>query len=101
MFRRNRSVLKRLLPGSNSGPKVRGLLSASEFEQMFLREGARADRSRHAFCVVVFSVEAVYFYPWGATFRELGLPGLVAIGLFAVPLIVGLAYEWAKGALDW
>ena len=54
-----------------------------------------------AILFVVFSVEAVYFYPWAATFREVGLPGLVAIALFTVPLVVGLAYEWAKGALDW
>ena len=38
-------------------PRVPGLFCASEFEQMFVREGARADRSRHAFCVVVFIVE--------------------------------------------
>lgn len=54
-----------------------------------------------AILFVVFDVEAVFFYPWGATFREVGVPGLVAIGLFTVPLVVGLAYEWAKGALEW
>ncbi len=54
-----------------------------------------------AILFVVFDVEAIYFYPWGATFREVGVPGLVAIGLFTVPLVVGLAYEWAKGALEW
>jgi NADH-quinone oxidoreductase subunit A len=54
-----------------------------------------------AILFVVFDVEAIYFYPWGATFRELGFPGLVAIGLFSVPLVVGLIYEWRKGALEW
>ena len=54
-----------------------------------------------AILFVVFDVEAIYFYPWGATFRELGFPGLVAIGLFSVPLAVGLIYEWRKGALEW
>ena len=54
-----------------------------------------------AILFVVFDVEAIYFYPWGATFREVGVPGLIAIGLFTVPLLVGLAYEWAKGALEW
>jgi NADH-quinone oxidoreductase subunit A len=54
-----------------------------------------------AILFVVFDVEAVYFFPWGATFREVGMPGLVAMGLFTVPLVVGLAYEWAKGALEW
>ena len=54
-----------------------------------------------AILFVVFDVEATYFYPWGAVFRELGTPGLVAMGVFAVPLVAGLAYEWAKGALEW
>ena len=54
-----------------------------------------------AILFIVFDVEAVYFYPWGATFREVGVPGLVAIGLFTAPLLVGLAYAWAKGALEW
>ncbi len=54
-----------------------------------------------AILFIVFNVQAVYFYPWGATFRDLGLPGLVAIALFALPLAVGLIYEWRKGALEW
>ena len=54
-----------------------------------------------AILFVVFDVEAVFFYPWGATFREVGVPGLIAMCLFTVPLVVGLAYEWAKGALEW
>jgi NADH-quinone oxidoreductase subunit A len=54
-----------------------------------------------AILFVVFDVEAIYFYPWGATFREVGLPGLIAITVFTVPLVVGLAYEWMKGGLEW
>ena len=54
-----------------------------------------------AILFVVFDVEAIFFYPWGATFQEVGIPGLIAIGVFTVPLAVGLAYEWSKGALEW
>ena len=54
-----------------------------------------------AILFVVFHVEAIYFYPWGATFREVGLPGFVAIAVFTVPLVIGLIYEWRKGALEW
>jgi NADH-quinone oxidoreductase subunit A len=65
-------------------------------------------RQRHAvkfylvaILFVIFDVEAVFFYPWGATFRETGVPGLIAIGIFSVPLVVGFVYEWSKGALEW
>jgi NADH-quinone oxidoreductase subunit A len=54
-----------------------------------------------AMLFVVFDLEAVFFYPWGALFRELGLHGFVAMSTFAVPLIVGLVYEWKKGAFEW
>ncbi len=65
-------------------------------------------RQRHAvkfylvaILFVIFDVEAVFFYPWGATFTETGIPGLIAIGVFTLPLVVGLIYEWRKGALEW
>ena len=45
-----------------------------------------------AILFVVFDVEAIFFYPWGATFQEVGIPGLIAIGLI---------YEWMKGGLEW
>jgi NADH-quinone oxidoreductase subunit A len=54
-----------------------------------------------AILFVVFDVEAVFFYPWGATFQETGLFGLLAIAIFTLPLVVGLVYEWGKGALEW
>ncbi len=54
-----------------------------------------------AILFVVFDVEAIYFYPWGAVFQELGWYGLGAMFVFTVPLAVGLVYEWMKGGLDW
>ena len=54
-----------------------------------------------AILFVIFDVFAVFFYPWGATFTETGVPGLVAMGVFAIPLVVGLIYGWRKGALEW
>ncbi|MEE8581025.1 MAG: NADH-quinone oxidoreductase subunit A [Myxococcota bacterium] len=54
-----------------------------------------------AILFVVFDVEAVFFLPWGAVFRELGWFGFGAMSVFAIPLVVGLAYEWLKGGLEW
>ena len=54
-----------------------------------------------AILFVVFDVEAIFFYPWAASFRELGTFGFVAMAIFTVPLAVGLVYEWMKGGLDW
>ena len=54
-----------------------------------------------AILFVIFDVEAIYFYPWGAVFQELGWHGYVAMLVFTVPLVVGLFYEWMKGGLEW
>lgn len=54
-----------------------------------------------AILFVIFDVEALFFYAWGALFTELGWHGYVAMLVFGVPLVVGLAYEWMKGALEW
>ena len=54
-----------------------------------------------AILFVVFDVEAIFFYPWGAVFTELGWYGYGAMLVFTIPLAVGLLYEWMKGGLDW
>jgi len=54
-----------------------------------------------AILFVVFDVEAIFFYPWAAVFGELSWFGYGAILVFTTPLVVGLAYEWMKGGLEW
>ena len=54
-----------------------------------------------AILFVVFDVEAIFFYPWAATFLEIGWFAYGAILVFTVPLAVGLIYEWMKGGLEW
>jgi NADH-quinone oxidoreductase subunit A len=54
-----------------------------------------------AILFIVFDVEAIFFYPWAASFYELSWFGFGAIAVFTVPLVVGLAYEWMKGGLEW
>jgi len=50
---------------------------------------------------VVFDIEAIFLYPWGVIFRSLGWFGLVEMAIFIGILVVGLAYVWGKGALEW
>jgi NADH-quinone oxidoreductase subunit A len=54
-----------------------------------------------AILFVIFDLEAIFFYAWGALFSELGWYGYVTMLVFSVPLVVGLVYEWMKGALEW
>ncbi len=50
---------------------------------------------------LVFDVEAVFLFPWAIAAEELGVFGLVAIILFMLTLLEGLAYAIKKGVLRW
>ena len=50
---------------------------------------------------VVFDVEAVFIFPWAIAAEELGVFGLVAMFLFMLTLLEGLAYAIKKGVLRW
>lgn len=54
-----------------------------------------------AMLFIVFDVEAIFFYPWAVTFRQLGLFGFVEMLLFIAILLVGYFYIVKKGALEW
>lgn len=50
---------------------------------------------------VIFSVEVIYLYPWAIVFGKLGKFAFVEMVIFLAVLLVGLAYAWRKGALEW
>jgi NADH:ubiquinone oxidoreductase subunit 3 (subunit A) len=54
-----------------------------------------------ALAFVVFDVEAVFLYPWAIIIRKLGVYGLIQMGVFIAILVLGLAYAWRKGVLEW
>ncbi len=50
---------------------------------------------------LVFDVEVALIYPWAVIFREHTAEALV-VGLpFILIVVVGYAYEWYAGSLDW
>ena len=54
-----------------------------------------------AILFILFDVELVFLYPWAVIYRELGLVGLVEMGVFLGILMVGYVYAWDNGALKW
>ena len=54
-----------------------------------------------AILFLMFDVETVFLFPWAAVVQDLGVAGLVNIAFFLFILILGLAYAWRKGALEW
>jgi NADH:ubiquinone oxidoreductase subunit 3 (subunit A) len=54
-----------------------------------------------ALAFVVFDVESVFLYPWAVIIKKLGVYGLVQMAIFIGILLLGLAYAWRKGVLEW
>jgi len=54
-----------------------------------------------AILFIIFDLEIAFLFPWAVALRDIGMPGLLAMGLFLGILIVGFIYEWKKGALNW
>ncbi|MEB3203873.1 MAG: NADH-quinone oxidoreductase subunit A [Candidatus Sericytochromatia bacterium] len=54
-----------------------------------------------AILFILFDVEAVFLFPWAASFRELGVQGLVEMGTFIAVLFFGYFYVLGRGALRW
>ena len=55
----------------------------------------------YALIFVIFAVETVFIYPWAVSFKKLGMEGFIPMIIFLLILLVGLAYEWRKKALEW
>ena len=54
-----------------------------------------------ALIFLIFDVEVVFLFPWAMVFKDMGMLAFVEMGIFLLILIVGLAYVWKKGDLDW
>lgn len=54
-----------------------------------------------ALIFLLFEVEVVFLFPWAVIFKQLGWFAFIEMVIFVTILLVGLAYVWAKGDLEW
>ena len=54
-----------------------------------------------AILFVVFDLETAFMFPWAVVLKDIGLFGFIEMMLFLLILLVGYAYAWKKGALQW
>ena len=50
---------------------------------------------------ILFDIEVIFLLPFAVVFRKLGWFGIAEIFVFMLILLVGYAYAWKKGALEW
>lgn len=54
-----------------------------------------------AILFIIFDLEIAFLFPWAVVFQQIGMIALIEMALFLVLLLVGFAYVWKKGALEW
>ncbi|MDR2637959.1 MAG: NADH-quinone oxidoreductase subunit A [Zoogloeaceae bacterium] len=60
-----------------------------------------------AIIFILFDLEIAFLFPWGTVYKEIVASdafkffGFFEVVVFLVIILVGDAYAWAKGALDW
>jgi NADH-quinone oxidoreductase subunit A len=54
-----------------------------------------------AMSFIVLDVEIVFLYPFATVFRQLGLFGLIAMGVVVFGMLIPFAYLLSVGALAW
>jgi NADH-quinone oxidoreductase subunit A len=54
-----------------------------------------------AMLFVIFDIEIIFLYPWAVAFDKIGIIGMVEMVIFIALFVVGYAYAWKKGALEW
>lgn len=54
-----------------------------------------------ALIFLIFDVEVVFLFPWAIVYQNLGAFAFIEMVIFLAILLVGYAYVWRKGDLDW
>jgi len=54
-----------------------------------------------AILFILFDLEIAFLFPWAVALKDIGLFGFVSMMIFLAILVVGFAYEWMTGALEW
>ena len=95
-----------LVVGNLLGPKRPSAEKLSPYECGFAPfEDARMQFDVRYYLIaiqfIIFDLEIAFVFPWALVFRELGVFGLVEMGVFLSLLVIGFVYVWKKGALEW
>ena len=54
-----------------------------------------------AILFIIFDLEAAFLVPWAVSLDLTGWPGWITMMIFLGELVIGFAYAWKKGALEW
>lgn len=56
---------------------------------------------RFALLFLLFDVEVVFLFPWATQAGALGWGAFLAVLFFIGVMVIGWAYEWKRGGMEW
>lgn len=54
-----------------------------------------------ALIFLIFDIEVIFLYPWAVVAHSIGPFAFWEMAFFLIALLVGFAYIWKKGGLEW
>lgn len=91
-----------LFPSIKSDPiKFMPYESGIQTETHLLQERFPLHHYLVALIFLVFDIEVIFLYPWAVIGKSIGAFAFYEMAFFLVALLVGFAYVWKKGGLQW
>lgn len=75
--------------------------SGIETETHLLQERFPLHHYLVALIFLVFDIEVIFLYPWAVIGKSFGSFAFYEMAFFLIALLVGFAYVWRKGGLQW
>lgn len=87
--------------GSPEAPGLAGPPADASLSRAESSPGAGSGFFLAAAAFVVLQAAGLVVVAWALAFGQRDTQGLAEIGFFLLPVAVGVAYLWRRGALDW
>lgn len=54
-----------------------------------------------ALIFLLFDIEVIFLFPWAVVGKQIGAFAFYEMAFFLIVLMIGFAYVWKKGGLEW
>lgn len=96
------TAISAIFPSNKSSPaKFMPYESGILTETHLLQERFPIRHYLVALIFLVFDIEVIFLYPWAVIGKTLGSFAFYEMAFFMIVLLVGYAYVWRKGGLNW
>lgn len=90
-----------LIPGKKNNVKSMPYESGMQIQAHLLDHRFLLRHYLVALIFLVIDIEVIFMYPWAVVAKQIGFFAFYEMVFFLAALLVGFAYVWRKGGLQW